>query len=356
MYRPIITDHPEWKPDERDNWQAVHDYLEHLETLTAGITTTDISGLATEDDLDSLSSSVSSNTSRISTLEAEGETTKGETYVTVNDESGSLANSIQYSTIKLDNLAAAEDNTDLNATTSAHGLCPKGDNDTDHFWRGDMSWAAVSGGTPGEWTVGAELTIAAGEITVTNPIHPIDTQNDDATDDVDTINGGSAGDLLILYSVDTAREPTIKHGTGNVSLVNGDYLMANSNYRILLQCDGSNWQEVARAVLSTGADLGAPSTIAVNSSKELIIPSGVRFVIVQKYDTDPQEIETITLGDEADGVRLVIVPSTAAHSFKLMHDVDNIYIHAEADHTASVSNDFCELIYNGSYWYDHVLK
>lgn len=48
--------------------------------------------------------------------------------------------------IKLDDLATPDDNTDLNATTSAHGLLKKLDNDTSHFMRGDGSWAAPSGG------------------------------------------------------------------------------------------------------------------------------------------------------------------------------------------------------------------
>lgn len=48
--------------------------------------------------------------------------------------------------IKLDDLAATDDNTDLNASTSAHGLLKKLDNDTSHFLRGDGAWAAPSGG------------------------------------------------------------------------------------------------------------------------------------------------------------------------------------------------------------------
>jgi len=49
--------------------------------------------------------------------------------------------------IKLDDLATPDDNTDLNVSTSAHGLTPKLDNDTTHFLRGDGSWSAPSGGT-----------------------------------------------------------------------------------------------------------------------------------------------------------------------------------------------------------------
>lgn len=48
--------------------------------------------------------------------------------------------------IKLDDLAAPDDNTDLNATTSAHGLLPKLGGGTSNFLRADGTWAAPAGG------------------------------------------------------------------------------------------------------------------------------------------------------------------------------------------------------------------
>jgi hypothetical protein len=48
--------------------------------------------------------------------------------------------------IKLDDLASPDDNTDLNSTTSAHGLLPKLGGGTTNFLRADGSWAEPSGG------------------------------------------------------------------------------------------------------------------------------------------------------------------------------------------------------------------
>lgn len=48
--------------------------------------------------------------------------------------------------IKLDDLAAPDDNTDLNASTSKHGLLPKLGGGTSNFLRADGSWAAPGGG------------------------------------------------------------------------------------------------------------------------------------------------------------------------------------------------------------------
>jgi hypothetical protein len=56
-------------------------------------------------------------------------------------------------TIKLDDLAVPDDNTDLNVSTSIHGLCPK-ITDTSKFLKGDGTWATPAGG--GEaWPIGA---------------------------------------------------------------------------------------------------------------------------------------------------------------------------------------------------------
>ncbi len=45
--------------------------------------------------------------------------------------------------IKLDDLSAPDDNTDLNVSTTKHGLCPKAPNDVLEFLRGDGAWSAV---------------------------------------------------------------------------------------------------------------------------------------------------------------------------------------------------------------------
>ena len=61
-----------------------------------------------------------------------------------------------------------------------------------------------------------ELTIAGGVVTATQNYHKIDTQGDDATDDLDTINGHSTGLFIILRNVADARNVVIKHNTGNI--------------------------------------------------------------------------------------------------------------------------------------------
>lgn len=57
--------------------------------------------------------------------------------------------------VKLDDLAAPDDNTDLNASTSAHGLLPKLPGGSTNFLREDGAWSS-----PGAASVPAVISAA----------------------------------------------------------------------------------------------------------------------------------------------------------------------------------------------------
>lgn len=74
--------------------------------------------------------------------------------------------------IKLDDLAAPDDNTDLNASASAHGLLPKLNNNTSNFLRGDGAWSAIPDSSESvkgiiEQATAAETTSGAANLAVT---------------------------------------------------------------------------------------------------------------------------------------------------------------------------------------------
>lgn len=70
------------------------------------------------------------------------------------------------------------------------------------------------------------LTISSNAITRTSSYHQIDTEGLAATDDLETISGGSAGDVLYLNSANNARVITIKHNVGNIKTIsNTDYVL-----------------------------------------------------------------------------------------------------------------------------------
>lgn len=94
---------------------------------------------------------------------------------------------------------------------------------------------------------GSTLTISGGEITVTESFHRIDTEGSAATDNLDTINGGSTGDLLILASIANARDPTLKDATGNLNLA-GDFTLSTVVDTItLIKFPNGWWYEISRS-------------------------------------------------------------------------------------------------------------
>lgn len=65
-------------------------------------------------------------------------------------------------------------------------------------------------------TIAPELTIASGAITVTSSYHRVDTEGDAASDDLDTINGGTNGQILVLRSANSSREVVVRNNVGNI--------------------------------------------------------------------------------------------------------------------------------------------
>ncbi len=92
-----------------------------------------------------------------------------------------------------------------------------------------------------------ELTIATGVVTAVRSFHSIDTQDDDATDDLVTINGGVEGDILVIHAANSTRTVVVKDGSGNVFL-EGDFSMDHNQDRLsLLQGTSGNWFETGRS-------------------------------------------------------------------------------------------------------------
>ncbi len=91
-----------------------------------------------------------------------------------------------------------------------------------------------------------ELTIAAGVITKTKASHFVDTQGDDPSDDLDTINGATDGDILFLEAEHTDRTVILKDGTGNLQL-GGDIYLTATGQVVTLIYNGtlSKWLPIA---------------------------------------------------------------------------------------------------------------
>ena len=93
----------------------------------------------------------------------------------------------------------------------------------------------------------SELTIASGVVTADQTFHSIDTQADAGADDLDTINGGGDGDIIIIKAENAARTIVVKDGTGNLQTA-GDFSMDNStDTMMLINSGGSTWLELSRS-------------------------------------------------------------------------------------------------------------
>ena len=97
--------------------------------------------------------------------------------------------------------------------------------------------AALYGNQPGflRCNTGDDLTISGGAITATHSFHRIDTEAAAASDNVDTINGLSEGDVFEYSPVDTAREINFVTG-GNIR-----YASASPNQDVAFILIGGIW-------------------------------------------------------------------------------------------------------------------
>lgn len=100
-------------------------------------------------------------------------------------------------------------------------------------------------------------TIASDAITLKNAYIKrveINTEGSAATDNLSTINGGRDGQIIMLQSINSGRDITVKHGVGNIKLSgNTDFVLSKASRTLTLMRDTTAdsgpvdaWIEVAR--------------------------------------------------------------------------------------------------------------
>jgi hypothetical protein len=94
----------------------------------------------------------------------------------------------------------------------------------------------------------SDVTIASGVVTATTPLIFVDTESGAASDDLDTINGGTTnGQLLMVRTKNAARDVVLKDGTGNLKMHTGDVTLPNNWVHAFFIYDNTNslWVNVA---------------------------------------------------------------------------------------------------------------
>jgi hypothetical protein len=91
----------------------------------------------------------------------------------------------------------------------------------------------------------SSLTISGGVVTATKSNHTIAGEGA-LPDNLDTINGGTDGDVLVLRAANVLEAITVKDGTGNINCA-GDFTMDQTLDTITLMHNGSTWVEISRS-------------------------------------------------------------------------------------------------------------
>jgi len=188
-------------------------------------------------------------------------------------------------------------------------------------------------------SLGTELTIASGAITVTNDYHKVDTEGDASSDDLVTINGGSKGQLLTLCAQNNAR--TIKCKTsGNLRLQMGSEVwLDNTTDTITFVYNGTNWLQVAATDNdTTGAELTISSgVIEVSTNYHIVDTEG---------DAASDDLDTINGGKL--GQLLTLVVADGARTVVMKDGTGNLKL--SGDFSLNGTDDAITLLYTGSYW------
>lgn len=134
--------------------------------------------------------------------------------------------------------------------------------------------------------IDSELTISSGSVAATKSHHTIDTESDDAADDLNTITVAGVNDFTILFLrlENAARVVTLKHDADNLKLKGNLDIILDANYPAVLQRIGANWYEIERP-----SRLAEPIVLASKSaSSGTVTGNGAVFTVVFNSETKDQ--------------------------------------------------------------------
>lgn len=102
----------------------------------------------------------------------------------------------------------------------------------------------------------SELTIDTGAVVKTQSYHTIDTESDASSDELDTINGGTEGELIAIRAVHTDRTVVLTEA-GNMILGGSSVTMDNTEVVAILFRTATKWILIGVASIYTDADAKA---------------------------------------------------------------------------------------------------
>lgn len=113
---------------------------------------------------------------------------------------------------------------------------------------------------PASLASSGSATIASGAITISDELMLVNTESSASTDNLDTLNGGSAFDIVLIRAIDDTNTVVIRSGVGNIVTLSGDSISLNDDklgaWFIKI---GSTWHQInphKTLVFSTAAEAG----------------------------------------------------------------------------------------------------
>ena len=124
---------------------------------------------------------------------------------------------------------------------------------------------------------GSALTISGGIVTVDpdagEGYYTVDTEASAAQDDLDTINGGETGDIIVLHGANSLRQVRLT-SSGNIETPAGLPLVLHNRSMAILRWDGADWEVMAGhgKIVPMGGVLGALGAGPIPSGSYVDIP------------------------------------------------------------------------------------
>lgn len=213
--------------------------------------------------------------------------------------------------IKLDDLAAPDDNTDLNATTSAHGLLPKLSNSATEFLNGKGAWATPAGGSSSN---SFETISVSGQDDVVAD-SSTDTLTLAGTTGI-TITTNKTTDTITIAGPDLSGYAPLAGSTftGNVTLAGGYLLIDNGTGVVQITDDGKSIFGTDTNAFGASSATNIGDNITTSGNVNLSNTSGIIF-------QDGAGDNTVTFGiptaDRTNSTTLLFAVNDAAATYTL---------------------------------------
>lgn len=177
-----------------------------------------------------------------------------------------------------------------------------------------------------------ELTIASGVVAVTQLVHVVDTEADASSDDLDSLTGGQAEQIVMVRPASSARTVVLKHaiGANKIATPGGISIsLAEDTDWALLAHNGTQWSvigssalvDTAAAIVSANTDATIPGDVALG-----LAASGT-WTLSRQGTASLRLRRTAAASVEVYGVRFTVRSRTTASKgfrvtgFKLIYKV-----------------------------------